>query len=117
LNNPPLIRKNTHAFTAREKPKLKAMNNNCEGLLGVPTVLVLLAGVARSATCVPEKAKKRKRVVPAYSALVATKWFRGYSIVRFVFWGRSRHYQHYRVSSLKKEADSTSKSLFGCLFV
>jgi hypothetical protein len=31
------------------------------------------SGVARRATCVPEKAKKRKSVVPAYSAVVATK--------------------------------------------
>jgi hypothetical protein len=73
LKSPPLIRKNTQAFTAKENPKLRAMYNNREGSLGVPTVLVLLAGVARSATWVPEKAKKRKRVVPAYSALVATK--------------------------------------------
>jgi hypothetical protein len=76
LKGPPLILKNTHAFTARENPKLRAMYNNWEGSLGVSTVLVLLAGVARSATCVPEKAKKRKSVVPAYSALVAIKWFR-----------------------------------------
>lgn len=35
---------------------------------------------AKRATCVPEKAKKRKRVVPANSALVATKWFRAYGL-------------------------------------
>jgi hypothetical protein len=68
LKKSTLIRKNTHAFTAKEKPKLRAMYSSCEGSLGVPAVLVLLAGVARSATRVPEKAKKRKRVVPANSA-------------------------------------------------
>jgi hypothetical protein len=78
LKKSTLIRKNTHAFTAKEKPKLRAMYSNCEGSLGGLTVLVLLAGVARSATWVPEKAKKRKRVVSANSALVATKWFRSY---------------------------------------
>lgn len=76
LKRPPLIRKKTDALTARENPKLKAMNINWLGLLGIPTSLVLLDGAASKATCVPENAKKRNSVVPAYSALVAMKWFR-----------------------------------------
>lgn len=48
------------------------MNISCEGLLAAPTTFAEV-GPARSATCVPENAKKRNRVVPAYSALVATK--------------------------------------------
>jgi hypothetical protein len=62
-------------LTANENPKLNDMYNSCDGLLGAPTVFA--SGVeARRATWVPEKAKKRNNVVPANSALVATKWFR-----------------------------------------
>ena len=55
------------------------MYSNWDGLLGVPITFALIAGVARRATWVPENAKKRKRVVPANSALVATKWLRACS--------------------------------------
>lgn len=77
MKRPPLIRKKTQAFTANEKPKHSAMYNSCEGLDIAPTTLGLL-GAASRATCVPEKAKKRNKVVPTYSALVATKWFLAY---------------------------------------
>jgi len=73
LKSPPLIRKNSHAFTAKEKPKLRAMNNICDESLGVLTSFVGFGAFAKRATWVPENPKNRNRVVPTNSALVATK--------------------------------------------
>ena len=67
-----MILKKTQALTANENPKLSAMKSNWLGSLGVPTTLGPL-GEESKATCVPENAKKRNNVVPANSALVATK--------------------------------------------
>ncbi|KAL8731250.1 MAG: hypothetical protein Q9181_004350 [Wetmoreana brouardii] len=70
LNSPPLILKNTHAFTAKEKPKLKLIYNKEAGSGADDTTA---SGTLVLATWVPEKAKKRKRKVPANSPAMATK--------------------------------------------
>ena len=83
LKRPPLIRKNTQALTAKENPKARAMKASAE-VFGVcempplPPFAVLLAAfeVAAFATCVAEKAKKRKRKVPQNSPAMAMKWLR-----------------------------------------
>jgi hypothetical protein len=71
--------KDTQASTAKKNPKPKTIYSNWDGSLRVPATFSLLAGVDRRAAWVPENAR-RKRVVPVNSALVATKWFRAYSV-------------------------------------
>ncbi len=76
LNNPPLIRKKTQAFTAKEKPKHRDIYNNWAGFDPWAMVVEVVPWVWELATCVPVKAKKRKRKVPANSPAMAMKWFR-----------------------------------------
>ncbi len=70
LNRPPLMRKKTHAFTAKENPKHKAIYNREAGsgaeAIGASGSLVL-------ATWVPANAKNKKRKVPADSPNMAMK--------------------------------------------
>jgi len=47
LKSPPLIRKNTHALTAKENPKLKAIYINWDGSLGIPTTFSVVGGFAK----------------------------------------------------------------------
>lgn len=42
LNNPPLMRKKTHAFTASENPKLKLMYSNSEGFFCATFVMTVV---------------------------------------------------------------------------
>jgi len=42
LNNPPLILENTHALTAREKPELKQIYNNCAGFCCTTVVTMVV---------------------------------------------------------------------------
>ena len=76
MNSPPLIRKKIHALTARLNPNDRDMYSNLDG--STPPVsepVVLLFAVVPApifATCVPPNAKKRKRVVPMNSEIMAT---------------------------------------------
>lgn len=77
--SPPLIRKKTHAFTARLKPKASEMYSRT---LALGTLVKLASSVAAPAaealaTCVALKAKNRNRKVPINSPTIATKWLRG----------------------------------------
>jgi hypothetical protein len=77
LKSPPLIRKNTHAFTARENPKARLIYSNCAGFfccVSVMTVVPVLVFDATLATCVPAKAKNRNEMVPQSSPKTATIW-------------------------------------------
>ena len=77
LNNPPDTLKNTHTFTAKLNPKLKAMNINtltfgtCVILAPWAVVLGFSPTAAVLATWVPPKAKKRNMKVPQNSARAA----------------------------------------------
>ena len=62
LNKPPLIRKNTHALTAKEKPKERAISTV------KPADDRIIFAVWQ-----PESAKKTKRTVPTYSPHIAMK--------------------------------------------
>ena len=42
LNNPPLMRKKTHAFTASENPKLKLIYSNSEGFFCATWVMTVV---------------------------------------------------------------------------
>jgi hypothetical protein len=70
------MRKKIHALTARLNPNDSEMYNNFDG--STPPVVdpvVLLFAVVPSpmlATCVPPNAKKRKKVVPMNSPIIAT---------------------------------------------
>ena len=75
LNKPPLILKNTQAFTARLKPKQRLIYSNWAGLDPWAIVVEVVPCVWEFATCVPVKAKKRKRKVPANSPAIAIMWF------------------------------------------
>lgn len=76
LKSPPLMRKKIHAFTARLNPNDREMYSSFDG--STPPVLdpvVLLFSVVPApmfATCVPPNAKKRKKVVPMNSPIMAT---------------------------------------------
>lgn len=70
LKSPPLIRKKTHAFTAREKPKLRLMYKSDAGS-GADEMAA--SGTFVLATWAPEKAKNKKRNVPANSPAMAMK--------------------------------------------
>ena len=75
LNKPPLMRKNTHALAAREKPKLSDMYKSWEGFFCctvVITVLPVLVFEEMLATCVPAKAKNKNAIVPTNSPSMAT---------------------------------------------
>jgi len=76
LNNPPLMRKKIQAFTARLKPNESEMYRSFDGSTPpvVAPVVLLFAVVPAPmfATCVPPKAKKRKKVVPINSPIIAT---------------------------------------------
>jgi hypothetical protein len=76
LNRPPLIRKNTHALTAREKPNERAMYWSCCGLAPVSSTVKPADDRIIFAVWQPESAKKRKRTVPTYSPHMAMKWLR-----------------------------------------
>jgi hypothetical protein len=76
LNKPPLIRKNTHAFTASEKPKHSAMYCSCCGLLPASATVAPPDDGMLLATCVPDKAKYKKSTVPTNSPHMAIKWLR-----------------------------------------
>lgn len=84
LNNPPLILKNTHAFTASENPKHNAIYCNCCGLLPASATVLPPDDGILFATWAPDKAKKRKRTVPTNSPHMATKWFRMVSGTRLM---------------------------------
>ena len=67
LNNPPEMRKKTHAVVAREKPKARLIKRSwsSEGSVG---------GVRLLAIWVAPRAKKRNMIVPTNSPDMATKW-------------------------------------------
>lgn len=73
LKRPPEMRKKTQALTAREKPKDRLMYRSWAGLEACAMVMDVCGAVWVFATCVPEKAKKRKRKVPMNSPHMATK--------------------------------------------
>jgi hypothetical protein len=76
LNNPPLMRKKIQALTARLNPNESDMYNSFDGSTPpvVEPVVVLFAVFPEPifATCVPPNAKKRKKVVPTNSPIIAT---------------------------------------------
>ena len=77
LNNPPLIRKKTHALTASENPKHKLIYSSWAGLL--PALMGAAVAPAPTAvdgilfaTCVPDNAKNKNKTVPTNSPEQAT---------------------------------------------
>jgi hypothetical protein len=76
LKRPPLIRKNTHALTAREKPKERAMYWSCCGLAPVSSTVRPADDRIILAVWQPDSAKNRNRTVPTYSPHMAMKWLR-----------------------------------------
>ena len=77
LNSPPLIRKNTQALTASEKPKDRLIYRSSAGFFCctvVTTVVPMFVFEEMLATCVPAKAKNRKDIVPTNSPITATVW-------------------------------------------
>ena len=84
VNSPPEIRKNTQTFTIKLNPKARLIYSNtgafgaCASPVapGEAALLFVTAAAAELATCVPAKAKKRKRNVPTNSPTMAIKWLR-----------------------------------------
>ena len=78
MKSPPLMRKKTQALTAREKPKARAMYIRTVGfgLCGSDVESSPEVDLALLATCVPAKARKRKRNVPTNSEVLAMRWLR-----------------------------------------
>lgn len=74
LNNPPVMRKKTQAFTASEKPKARAMKSKLD-VFGASEA-VIAPGATKLATCVAEKAKNKNMKVPTNSPIPATSSFR-----------------------------------------
>lgn len=82
LKRPPEMRKKIQTLTMSEKPKHTEMYIRTMGLKPLEALVVeVLLPAPMLATWVPAKAKKRKRVVPTNSAIVATKSGRFVSVV------------------------------------
>lgn len=73
LKRPPLIRKNTHAFTASDIPKHREIYSSLAGFADRASAFAPVAGAVLT-TLVPPKAKRRKRKVPTNSPAQATRW-------------------------------------------
>ena len=77
LKSPPLILKNTQAFTASENPNERLMYRSCAGFFCwtvVTTMSPVFVFDEILATCVPANAKNRKDMVPMSSPITATVW-------------------------------------------